>query len=295
MRFVLALLIAVTPLYANISHSFTLTLQKNARFVKNNGTTWTATRDAATAQTTVATPSTVDTLIAYTSFVDAATDTFKIGRSLILGDTINGVSGVRSGLSQYEDSLAVGEGNYARLDSLSIYLLAQNGVYVGGCTGYIYALFSFACTTSPISPAATIANANYNDYLTPGAFPAFVLVDSVKVDTNVIGSGDTATVAFTISNRTILDALDCMIDSTIASVHTFQIALVTCMDKDSVAPVSSSTAYDIKLSFQALDDATNPPIAKMYWTEIEPSLAISSGWRSSWKNAIGTSWKRVWR
>lgn len=269
MRYVVFLLLLASCAFADTNHSFTLKLNKSARMYKVGIAPYTTNvRDASTATSTVSTST--DSLIAAVAYVDAATDSFKIWRSLVLGDTLCSITS--SVVSEYLDDIAVSDGNACRFDSVVVSARAKNGVFSGGCTGMIYAYISLgSCAgTSGISPTASILNANYNDYLTPGSYTAFTLFDSVLVDTNVIGMGDAVDISWTITNRAILDNIECLINATLATPSTFQIHFVACLDKDSVQPSSTATTYDIKLSWNSHDNGSNPMGVTTYWTEVEP-------------------------
>lgn len=293
MKYILALLIFTSAVFADIQRSFIYNLYEGAGVKTHDGynsavnATWATVR--ATAVGTVV--NAADTLVVGVGYTGTQ---YKIWRSTIFGDTIvNGTNVV-----DYLDSIIVTAGNSVRLDSIVIYLLAKNAVDSGACSGMIYGFVRDTCATAFTWYAGytPVTLSHYNDYLAPSSTGPFDLFDSVRVDTTLFGMGDTATVTFAITNRSWLDEIECGMSLVGAITQGLRFDFVACYDNDNVACPTDDNPYSLKVSFNSLENAEKPPHAKIYWTEVEPVVASgSSTWQGSWRNASNSGWRNLWR
>jgi hypothetical protein len=208
----------------------------------------------------------------------------------MLTDTINSAS--------YIDSINdIAAGNSVRFDSLKLFTTAFHAVTAtAGCTHKIYMLHMDSCAAAANYGPTSSLVAFYNDWLSSPVATVFSIADSVSIDTNTFGmtSGGPTVIDFTLTDRAKLDAIECMI-SMGGSIAALTFAFVSCYDYSNTQP-DPATDYNSKVSLYSLENAGADAYCIMYWTEVEPVTVSGDGsWQGSWRNAVDTGWRNLWR
>lgn len=271
MKIIISILLLVSVALADIPHSFPLTVQQDWMVGRTHGTSFSTARSQAFGTSGISS-ATRDTIAASAGYGFPTASQWTIERSMLLSAAINSQS--------VKDSLAVAEGNTPRIESIDLTVTARNAVYIGGCTGQSYCFVQDTCaTTGNYTPdQAFSATSFYNDYLTPlTGYGQFVLCDSVPINLETFGTGLSAQITFSVTDRAILDEIYCLTQLPFAgSGFALTFALVTCFDYTDTDP-GTTNPYAFHVAFHSLEHATveSRPSLTIQWTEVEPSNSLN--------------------
>lgn len=218
-----------------------------------------------------------------------ASGNFFLHRSYFQSETVDDGS-------KYEDSVVVAAGNTASGDSLVFKVYLTNAVDSGGCSGKIYCIIQNPLATSATGVPLTVAAGTYNDWL-GGVSGTWVVMDSVALDTNAFGVGDTAQVTFSATGAIAQYFISLLANAGVATTPGLLVALVSCYDYDNATPTVSTgnTIFRADVLYSEFTGSDKDPVFLQYWTERPPSSNLLSGWQSSWGNEQSRRWKGLWR